>query len=281
MRNILVPVDFSLTSKNAAVYALQIAQQLHASKIILYNAYQASLTTNQLAPNFGDIKEDTLQHHHVDELKKMQEYLSLFSAHNIAIDILCECTLLSKNLDEVCASQQADLVVMGITGGGKIKEKLIGSNALSIARHSKVQVIIVPSEAGFSTIHKIMLLSDFDQVDTTMPTAFLRKILISTNAKLEVVHIDEPGPNQADAFPPNMMGESYALHALLRNFFPKYHFIKNKDFVQAVNDFAQQNAVDLIVIIPKKHNFFERLFVASHTTKLAFHSHIPILVVHK
>jgi nucleotide-binding universal stress UspA family protein len=281
MRNILVPVDFSLTARNAAVYALQIAQQINAPKIILYNAYQAPLTSNQAASGLELLDEDQLEKYHHTELEKMRAFLKAGYQQNCAIDIYSECTLLDKNLDEVCKQTQSDFIVMGITGGGKVKEKLIGSNAISIAKNSKVQVIIVPSEAGFTRIHNVLLLSDFEEVDSTTPFDFLRKLLMSTNAKLHVVHVDEKGGNTGESFPPNMMGESYALHTILRNFYPKYHYIHHKKFVDAVNDFAKENQIDLIVIIPKKHNFFEKLFVDSHTTKLAFHSHIPILVVHK
>ena len=281
MRNILVPVDFSLTARNAAVYALQIAQQIQAPKIILYNAYQAPLTNNHPAPGLELLDEDQLEIYHQSELEKMREFLQVGHKHNCVIDIYSECTLLDKNLDEVCNITHSDFIVMGITGGGKVKEKLIGSNSLSIAKNSKVQVIIVPAEAGFTRIHNVLLLSDFEEVDSTTPFDFLRKLLLATNAKLQVLHVDEKGGNTGESFPPNMMGESYALHTILRNFYPKYHFVHNKNFVDAVNDFAKENLIDLIVVIPKKHNFFERLFIGSHTTKLAFHSHIPVLVVHK
>ena len=46
MQNILVPVDFSETSHHAALYALKLAEQLHAQKVILYHAYQAPLTVD-------------------------------------------------------------------------------------------------------------------------------------------------------------------------------------------------------------------------------------------
>ena len=39
MRTILVPTDFSATAQNSAFYALGLAKELGASKLVLYNAY--------------------------------------------------------------------------------------------------------------------------------------------------------------------------------------------------------------------------------------------------
>jgi hypothetical protein len=39
--------------------------------------------------------------------------------------------------------------------------------------------------------------------------------------------------------------------------------------------------VDLIITIPKKMGWFDSLFRRSHTKMLAFHSHVPLMVVHE
>lgn len=78
-----------------------------------------------------------------------------------------------------------------------------------------------------------------------------------------------------------MMGEGFAVHTLLQEFDPEYHFTKNKEYVDGVNDFADSHKVNMIISIPKRHSFFEKLFIRSSTKKLAFHSHLPLLVVHK
>ncbi|MCU0321134.1 MAG: universal stress protein [Chitinophagaceae bacterium] len=47
-----------------------------------------------------------------------------------------------------------------------------------------------------------------------------------------------------------------------------------------INEFADANSTDIVIVIPQKHGLFESIFTKSHTKQLAFHSHIPIMVVH-
>jgi nucleotide-binding universal stress UspA family protein len=53
------------------------------------------------------------------------------------------------------------------------------------------------------------------------------------------------------------------------------------DFVESINIFAQDVGADLIITVPRRHSFLGGLFRTSHTQKLAYHSHIPVLTVHE
>jgi ATP-dependent phosphoenolpyruvate carboxykinase len=61
-----------------------------------------------------------------------------------------------------------------------------------------------------------------------------------------------------------------------------YHTLTNIDFEEALNCFTQSRGdVDLITIIAKHYNFFQRLFFKPKVEELSFHSNIPLLVLHK
>src|SRR5258706_9123090 len=70
MKTIVVPTDFSPASYNAAHYAIGLAKQLDASKIILYNAYQQYISEDPLMMSvvtqditeLQKISEEGLQH---------------------------------------------------------------------------------------------------------------------------------------------------------------------------------------------------------------------------
>jgi len=71
------------------------------------------------------------------------------------------------------------------------------------------------------------------------------------------------------------------LDPLLYGYKPEYLFENNNNFVEAVNIVALEKMVDLIITIPKKHGLFEGLFHSSATKKLAYHSNVPIMVIHE
>ena len=77
------------------------------------------------------------------------------------------------------------------------------------------------------------------------------------------------------------MGESFAVHTVMDKLNPTYHYSHAKHFLDGVNQFVDEQGIDLVITVPKEHNFFERIFSSSHTKKLAFHSHVPVLVLSK
>jgi len=103
----------------------------------------------------------------------------------------------------------------------------------------------------------------------------LTQLLEITGAELHVLHVNTPSKNIIDHSFENMI-----LHRMIKDFSPTYHFIENESFTAGINLFSEKNHIDLIITMPKKHGFFDSLFKKSHTKKLAFHSHLPLMVMH-
>ena len=77
------------------------------------------------------------------------------------------------------------------------------------------------------------------------------------------------------------MDGRYAWHSMLQDLDPEFHYSQNKHEVAAINEFALEYQIDLVITISKKHSFFESLFSTNHATKLAFHSHVPLMIIHE
>jgi hypothetical protein len=50
--------------------------------------------------------------------------------------------------------------------------------------------------------------------------------------------------------------------------------------MEATNTFLHQHKIDLLITIPKRRSFFYTIFKRSHTKMMAFHSNVPLMVVH-
>ncbi|MBG9375860.1 universal stress protein [Panacibacter sp. DH6] len=276
MNTILVPTDFSVAAKNAAMYAINFAKQVKANKIVLYNAYQMPIVTDANMAMVDAVDINDLEEASKKNLENFKQSL-LAHAGNITLETLSEYGAVTLDINDVCKETAADVVVMGVTGVGKVAESLIGSFAIDVARKSKVPVIIVPPDAGFTEIKEIMLACDFSKVVETTPVGPVKSILEETKAKLFVVNIDHRNKH----FTADTPFESLMLDTLLNGYNPEYHFLDDEDFVAATNRFALEKEVDMIITIPKKMGWFDALFHKSHTKALAFHSHVPLMVVHE
>ncbi|HEX8676592.1 MAG TPA: universal stress protein [Segetibacter sp.] len=280
MKTVLVPTDYSASAKNAALYAINLASQLHVGKIILYNAYLAPpvITEHGIMPTgttpFLDV--ETLREISNTGMEHFEQSIKRFCPPGIKIEKRTEYASLESEVNNVCKKTNAELIVMGITGTSKIEEVLIGSTALSVIKNTKVPVIVVPPEARYTSVRNVMLACDYKKVVETTPVQPIKSILDATNAVLHVANVYKNDKEIAS-------GKTYQqelLRSLLKEYKPHFHFIHNEDFTAAINDFVDANNIDLIITIPKKHGFFEGLFKESHTKKLAFHSHVPLMYIH-
>jgi nucleotide-binding universal stress UspA family protein len=275
MKTILVPTDFSATARNAALYAIEIANQLNASKIILYNAYHAPVVTEPTMPVMQMLDIDTLRKISDDGMKEFRVLIDLKNNSGLMIEEINEFAVLPNAIAEVCHRTGAELIVMGITGASKFEEVLIGSTAISVVKNTKTPVIIIPPNAKCNQIKQVMLACDYKKVAETTPLQLIKKLLDETNAKLFVVNINQSEKGSNTDLQNNL------LKSMFNNYNIELYSIKNEDFITGINDFAEKNNIDIIISIPKKHGLFEGLFKESHTKQLAFHSHVPLMCLHE
>lgn len=280
MKQILVPVDFSEPAKHAARYAMALAEHLNAERIILYNAYQQPMPADPLLieptmnamevyniSEFGEISREHLQ--------RLKNEIQTDASASLQIDVIGEFNDLTEGIQEVCKAHRIDLIVTGITVGDKFAT-LAGSHALDIAKQVTTPVLIVPQEADYKAIQNILFACDYKQVAQTTPVLPLQKIISETNANLHIIHVKEANKKE-DA----LVEGSTMLKQLLQNVSLQFHEVESSNFAEAINTFVAQHDIDLVVAIPKKHNFFDGLFRKSHIKTLAFHTHVPLMLMHE
>lgn len=277
MKTILVPTDFSAVAKTAATYAMKLAGRLHATTLIFYNAYQAPVMTEPGLPVVQLLDIDSLKQISEEGLQNFTRELKTLCPPQLKIETISEFAILTNSINDICERTGADLIIMGITGGSKLEEVLIGSTATSVVSHSKVPVIVIPPGAVYNDLNKIMLACDFGKVEDSTPLHELKHLLDITGARLYVLHTYKNDKDiTADK---NYRAE--LLKGKLHTYNPEYHFEKNDNFIDGINEFADNNKIDLIVTIPKKHGFFDNIFKENHTKQLAFHSHVPLMCIHE
>ena len=275
MKKFLVPTDFSETSKNAARYAVELAQDDPQTTIILYNIY------DKLAPG----SDGSLLTESDEDRKKVlnQALLNLeIELHEIStvrIEYVAEDgNSLVESIERYVRYNGINVVIMGITGATRLEQVFFGSNALNMARQGVCPVIIVPPKAQFKKIKNVMLLSDFKNVKSTTPVAQIKQILDIFKPNLHIVNVDSEHHVQ--------LTEEYKierdwLDKTFSDYKPEFYFIRMYDFLDAANTFTSDHNIDLIVTVPRKHSFLTGLYKTSHTKKLAYHSHIPVAAIHE
>src|SRR6266436_5188144 len=111
MDNILVAVDFSSTSKNAASYAANLAEYFKA-KLTLFHAYHISGLGFDAGyiPPIEDMTEGI-----EEEMKKFEGWLK-YTYPGIQVDHSIEMGLAADTIESAASEKQADLIVVGLSG---------------------------------------------------------------------------------------------------------------------------------------------------------------------
>lgn len=282
MKTIVVPTDFSATAANAADYAVHFAQQVKADRIVLLHAYEIPVAIDPMMPGIQIPEIDSFKESAEKRLYQFRSDLLLkYADTGMVFDILAVYGSILSALEDFSEKDPIELVVMGITGGGALEETLIGSNTVHIAEHSHIPLMIVPAKSPFKPIQKLLFACDFNDAEKYIPVKQIANIQQLTNASLLVFNIESAPDEFEQTFPGTVMGESFAVHSTLESLNPTYHFSHEENFVEGVNQFVDAQEIDVVITVPKEHNFFAQLFSSSHTKKLAFHSHVPILVLSK
>jgi nucleotide-binding universal stress UspA family protein len=272
MKTILVPVDFSETSINAAHYAAKLALQI-GGKVMLLHAYEypvAYPVDRGLELTDEGIKEiNTKELIRVKQLVEREDPL-------IKVEYMVINGILSGVINVFSENLRTDMIVMGVTGAGKLKETLIGSNTLEVARNTNIPVIIVPGKCRFKKIERVGLATDFKEVVENIPDKTVIKFLEATAARLHVINVDYHHEYATEDTPL----QSGLLESMFQYYHPQYHFVEDEDIMEGLSRCTEEQKLDLIIAVPHKHKWLEKLFVPSHTRQIVFHSKVPVMVVH-
>ncbi len=261
MHRVIIPVDFSETSLNAARFAARMLAGKEDTLAILYNNYET---------------EDDL-----DICLIHQESLKKEFAKAGVLHVECEREMggdLIENISRLAHTLRATLIVMGITGKSAIRAAMFGSNTLKLIDRNLYPVMIIPPDATYKGINNVAFASDLKNVEAVTPSVLITAVLELFKPKLHIVHVNREA---METIPADMLREKEKLAEMFRKFQTSFYFITRHDFFEALDLFIKDQQIDLIITIPKHQTNATSIFKSTHTKRLAYHSHIPILAAHE
>lgn len=273
MPRFLVPVDFSAISVNAALYAVQMLEGMPKKEVILYNVTEEIHAGTDGTPI--DFDGEALVASNLMALENLQ--VSLFELGMSPMEIAAEIGELTERIKPAIERYKADMVVMGSSGTSTFGNNFMGKNAMQISRENTCPVMIVPAEAIFKGSGKIAIAVEYKDVEKAVSIEPIKHILDTWQPELHFVCVGEKGQTELTA---QQLGEKAKLENLFRDYNTVYKFLPSQDFSVAINDYVDKNQIDQIVVFPKKRSLFDSIFSGDHATKLAFHSHVPVITVH-
>lgn len=261
MKTVIVPVDFSETSLNAARYATKLLTGYYGVNMILFNVFSNAQQAEETNQKLKDLKDELM---------------------SVGI-VKTSCTSVQGNdlideLEELANEQKADLIIMGITGRSALGQTFIGSNTLKMVEKKICPVLIIPEHATYKDVKNVLLTTEFKDVADNTPAEPIKNVLKPFSPSLHIMNVNS---EIYVSLSEDYQAEKSQLNKMFGEFNPEFYFLGLYDIDEAINQFATDKNIDFIIVVHRDQNLFSKFFIKSHTKKLAYKSQIPVLAIHE
>lgn len=269
MKKILFPTDFSEAAKNGFNYALSFAKEINATVDVI-SIYSINYTAIEGAP--PKYIQDLIDSEKQKVEKGLKDFVAsgelAFSGATRAIYGV----FIPEEIISLVKNEQYDLIVMGTKGERNQLEKLIGSITTRTMMNAPCPVLAIPESAKYKDIQTITYATDFKSKDK-IAVEQLRQFSKITESKLTFTHVQSE-PLIGD-FNETITLDHYPFEET------DFHIINNSSIMIGLNEFIEQNGIDMLALFIPKRRLWEQLFHSSFSKKYAFHTHVPLLVFHE
>ncbi len=266
IKKILLPTDFSSHAKLAVQHAIALFG-MNGVEYTLLNLYHEPHAAATSMISLVDLAMQDSRNSLLEEV----EYFKERYGESLHINHLSEYGEGGKQITVIAKRYHHDMVVMGSKGASGLKEVLIGSVAAETMKNATVPVLMVPDGEWEKPSH---ILVAVDESTNEVLLNQVRDFAQIFQAKLNFLRV-----NVGDLVTSSGAVVNSRPDFLLEN--ELFSEVFSEDPVQGILQFSEENNVDLLVMFPGNHSFFERLFKRSNTGRVAMHSKIPMLSLHK
>ncbi|WP_196891095.1 universal stress protein [Aureivirga marina] len=272
MKRILVPIDFSEQSANAAKVAAKFARKT-GSEIYLLHMFE--LPSDVIDPtNFTSSETGPLK---VMYMKKVHEKFEKFKQSEFFEGLtVIESVQFHRTFEGIIdASKQheIDLIIMGSHGASGLEEFFIGSNTEKVVRNSEIPVLVIKDNNEDFEVKDVVFASDFTKENKKTFDKLLDFVSIF-EAKVHLVKINTPYNFETTR------ESNYTMEAFIKEYDLKDYTINiynDSSIERGILNFSNEIDADVIALNTHGRSGLSHLFNGSITEDLTNHSLKPVI----
>lgn len=276
MNKIVVAIDFSVNSKKGILFALQLASQTNC-ELIFYNVvtiFRPTIWDNVYYEQFE-----------YDELEISQQFIEKFVAttlhkanfSKINYKCVCEVGMIAGNqIIAYAKTINAKYICVSTVGAGKL-DQLFGTTASEMITFSSIPVIIVPKNYRIKTIKSMFFASDFKYFEEELKK--IESFLSPIKIKLNIYHYDYKSILAVYKNKFDKIREKHQSKNITFNYKKLDSGTSLLDHIE--KDISRAKPSIVVLFTKQNRNWFNRLFLSSLSTELAFDTKTPMLVFKK
>ncbi|MBA5793536.1 universal stress protein [Flavobacterium sp. xlx-214] len=276
MKKILFPTDFSTTANNAFIYALNLAKSIDAEIYVLHTFEMPVISTTSAGqPELIQNVYTSIELNHFESFKnevpKLRAIAEKLNYSNIKLTFLFEEGIMLSILRKIIHEENIDFIVMGTNGNSGFEKKLLGSNTVHVIENIEIPILSIPGKATFKRLNNFGFATMLRETDKAGLNQII-KIASALNADVKVLHV--------------MRQENSKTLETLEEWknqfnYPNvtFHTVLNERLDDSVFFFIDDQLIDVMCIVKRHLNFFEKIFATSLSKQLSYHADVPVLVL--
>lgn len=267
MKSIIVPVNFSPCSFNAARFAAKLAiamgAELHLLHVIQIPLPSTEMVMDEyLYTQISEAGESSLKEIKTDILDQTTGLISI-TTH-------LQTGAVADKVEEWYTALKADLIVIGVTG--PTMEKFLAGSPVGSLLHLRHPLLVVPEHVTYRPFRLISMACEERDINCGLPHSLplLRELKKCYGAAIDVITVEtgKVMSDEACGYPEEASGVLAVLN-------PSRHYLRRPTIEEGLQEYLNGHSADLAVVFPKKHSLLE--FHQSHSRRLAKHAALPVL----
>ncbi len=270
VKQIMVPVDYSMVARNAFFQAIKLAKRLGVPVVVLHVHAPAVVPAEGVVyidQEMSRVARDSFNKY-VDDLSN-----SLTRSDKEDVEVKGEFRVggVTDQINHYIGENPDTFVILSSTGSGQKIKEILGSVSLWIVKHLKCPILLIPGNVkDVHFDHILYSTAHFGLFDRAVN--LIRYLTQNQDAEIDIVHLVDKGTNKDLAEEQRIMLEDPGHHL-------KEIILFNDDFSRTIQSYIGKNNIDLLVMLRKERGFWRDLFHQSMTRKMAIYSEIPLLVL--
>ncbi|WP_343914372.1 universal stress protein [Aquimarina litoralis] len=277
MNNILIPTDFSDNAWNALDYAVSFFKKEECSFYLLHvsasEMVASGITSEIIMSPFEE--KTTVSKRFTDLREKIKQFPTNKKHHFFTLH---EYGYLVDTIRNIVAEKSIDYIVMGTKGASGWKERTIGSNTGDVITKVKCPILVIPEKATYIKPIEIAFPTDYNLQYRSKVLNTIRTVVATSDANFRILHIAKKEKELSELQKENKnLLDDYLGDTLKHSF----HFLSTANIEEGVQSFVESSNINMITMIAKNVNFFQRILFRPTVEKISYHTHIPFFVLHE
>lgn len=288
--NLLIPVDFSESSKLAVDVGFKLAKRMSIHPVVMHSYVAPVFTQAQVfGPSVDESDQISLEEETVNIRNIAAKRLSAFRTKikdwqkngeipDIKFSISLQEGVAEEAILQYCKIAPPELVVMSTRGVSKKEEELIGSVTAEVLDSCRVPLFTVPDNCTIESIEgisELLMICNLDQHDIITIDALMRMFNYPKCSVTLVPAIQRKNSHTKEKID--------ALASFFNSNYPVASFntkvIGAGNYRADLDEIISSQKIELVIIPNKKTNIFSRIFRPTLAHKCLFERDIPMLVI--